>query len=97
MRSARGRAAGAAGPAPRLSAGPEADLAAAIAAAVALDAYQFAARKNIQLLGGIGFTWEHDAHLYLRRAATLAELAGPVKDAQDDVYALTSGGVRRTF
>ena len=81
----------------RLGAGPEADLAAAIAAAVALDAYQFAARKNIQLLGGIGFTWEHDAHLYLRRAATLAELAGPVRDAQDDVYALTSGGVRRTL
>ena len=81
----------------RLTAGPEADLAAAIAAAVALDAYQFAARKNIQILGGIGFTWEHDAHLYLRRAATLAELAGPVKDAQDDVYALTAGGVRRTF
>jgi alkylation response protein AidB-like acyl-CoA dehydrogenase len=81
----------------RLNAGPEADLAAAIAAAVALDAYQFTARKNIQILGGIGFTWEHDAHLYLRRAATLAELAGPVKDAQDAVYALTRDGVRRTF
>jgi alkylation response protein AidB-like acyl-CoA dehydrogenase len=81
----------------RLETGPEADLAAAVAAAVALDAYQFTARKNIQILGGIGFTWEHDAHLYLRRAATLAELAGPVKDARDEVYALTRNGVRRTF
>ena len=81
----------------RLAAGPEADLAAAVAAAVALDAYQFTARKNIQVLGGIGFTWEHDAHLYLRRAGALAELAGPVKDAADDVYALTRAGVRRTF
>jgi alkylation response protein AidB-like acyl-CoA dehydrogenase len=77
--------------------GPEAGLASAVAAAVALDAYQWCARMNIQLLGGIGFTWEHDAHLYLRRAATLAALAGPVERAADDVHALTRDGVRRTF
>ncbi|HEY1706338.1 MAG TPA: acyl-CoA dehydrogenase [Trebonia sp.] len=77
--------------------GGEAELAAAVAAAVALDAYQFAARKNIQVLGGIGFTWEHDAHLYLRRAAALAALAGPVRQAQDDVFALSKAGVRRTL
>ena len=75
----------------------EAGLSAAVAAAVALDAYQFTARKNIQVLGGIGFTWEHDAHLYLRRAAALAELAGPVKDARDDVFTLTRSGVRRAI
>jgi alkylation response protein AidB-like acyl-CoA dehydrogenase len=31
---------------------------------------------SIQVFGGIGYTWDHDAHLYLRRAATLAALLG---------------------
>ena len=79
------------------SVSPEAGLAAAVAAAVALDAYQWSARMNIQLLGGIGFTWEHDAHLYLRRATALAALAGPVERAEDEVHALTRSGLRRTF
>ncbi len=78
------------------TAGPEAALAAATAATVALAAYQQAARMNIQVLGGIGFTWEHDAHLYLRRAGTLAALAGPAERTADDVFALTRDGVRRT-
>jgi alkylation response protein AidB-like acyl-CoA dehydrogenase len=77
--------------------GREADLAAAAAAAVALPAYQWAARMNIQLHGGIGFTWEHDAHLYLRRAAALAALAGPPERAETEVYELARAGARRTF
>ena len=32
------------------------------------------AKLNIQVHGGIGFTWEHDAHLYLRRATALAAI-----------------------
>jgi alkylation response protein AidB-like acyl-CoA dehydrogenase len=28
------------------------------------------AKENIQIHGGIGYTWEHDAHLYLKRAKT---------------------------
>jgi alkylation response protein AidB-like acyl-CoA dehydrogenase len=43
-------------------------LAAAAAGAVALDAAVDNAKDCIQVLGGVGFTWEHDAHLYLRRA-----------------------------
>ena len=43
-------------------------LAAAVAAALALPAYARNAELNIQVHGGIGFTWEHDAHLHLRRA-----------------------------
>jgi alkylation response protein AidB-like acyl-CoA dehydrogenase len=35
------------------------------------------AKDCIQVLGGIGFTWEHDAHLYLRRALTLRQLLLP--------------------
>lgn len=75
----------------------QADLAAAVAAATALRAYQSNAQKAIQLLGGIGFTFEHDAHLYLRRAITLAALWGPVEQAEDDVAAAARAGVRRTF
>ncbi|MCZ4519479.1 acyl-CoA/acyl-ACP dehydrogenase [Rhodococcus ruber] len=40
------------------------------------DAFVEAANTNIQVHGGIGFTWEHPAHLYLRRARTSAVLLG---------------------
>jgi 3-oxochol-4-en-24-oyl-CoA dehydrogenase len=49
---------------------------------------------NIQVHGGIGFTWEHDAHLFLRRALVLDALLGSPKDAED-VTALTDRGVSR--
>jgi alkylation response protein AidB-like acyl-CoA dehydrogenase len=55
-------------------------LAAAAAAAVALDAGVDNAKDCVQVLGGIGFTWEHDAHLYLRRALALRALFGPGRD-----------------
>jgi alkylation response protein AidB-like acyl-CoA dehydrogenase len=51
-------------------------LAAATAAAQALDDAVENAKDCIQVLGGIGFTWEHDAHLYLRRALALRQLLG---------------------
>ena len=51
-------------------------LAATIAAATALDASVENAQACIQVLGGIGFTWEHHAHLYLRRAMALRQLLG---------------------
>ena len=41
---------------------------AAMAATLAVPAADLCAELNIQVHGGIGFTWEHDAHLYLRRA-----------------------------
>ncbi|ANZ41087.1 acyl-CoA dehydrogenase [Lentzea guizhouensis] len=53
-------------------------LAAAVAATVALDAAVRNAKDCIQVLGGIGFTWEHDAHRYLRRALSLRQLAATV-------------------
>ncbi|WKN60265.1 acyl-CoA dehydrogenase family protein [Rhodococcus opacus] len=43
---------------------------------VASDAFLLAASQNIQIHGGIGFTWEHDAHLYLKRARATRELLG---------------------
>jgi alkylation response protein AidB-like acyl-CoA dehydrogenase len=39
-------------------------------------AYLFAAGETIQILGGTGFTWEHDAHLYLKRAKATSLLLG---------------------
>ena len=47
---------------------------AAVAAAHAIRTQIFNVQYNIQLHGGIAYTWEHDAHLYLRRARTLAAL-----------------------
>jgi alkylation response protein AidB-like acyl-CoA dehydrogenase len=51
-------------------------LAAASALALALDAAFDNAKDCIQVLGGIGFTWEHDAHVYLRRSMTLRAITG---------------------
>ena len=49
----------------------EAEYAADLAATVAFDGAVSVAQHCIQVLGGIGFTFEHDAHLYLRRATAL--------------------------
>lgn len=73
----------------------EGNFAAAIAAALALDAYRRNAELNIQVQGGIGFTWEHDAHLYLRRAAVLAQVFGSVDAASDELLELVRAGVHR--
>ena len=59
--------------------------AAAVAASHAIRAQIFNAQNNIQLHGGIGFTWEHDAHLYLRRARTLATLMADGADPLLDI------------
>jgi 3-oxochol-4-en-24-oyl-CoA dehydrogenase len=75
---------------------PDSDLAAAIAAARAVAAGVRAAEMNIQLHGGIGFTWEHDAHLYLRRSVTLAAFVARAGDPEREVARLVAAGVRRT-
>ena len=47
---------------------PEVPTVAALVKALASDTYFHVAAENIQIHGGIGFTWEHDAHLYFKRA-----------------------------
>jgi len=47
---------------------PEAHLAACMAKAYCSDAYRFVSAEGIQIHGGIGFTWEHDMHIYFKRA-----------------------------
>ncbi|MFJ4951348.1 acyl-CoA dehydrogenase family protein [Streptomyces sp. NPDC088760] len=54
-----------------------------LALAQALEALRRAAAEGIQLHGGIGFTWEHDAHLYFKRAAGDELLFGPVHRLRD--------------
>ena len=54
----------------------EAHLAATAAALACGEAYTYVAGETIQVHGGIGFTWEHPAHLHFRRAATSAVLFG---------------------
>jgi 3-oxochol-4-en-24-oyl-CoA dehydrogenase len=70
-------------------------LAAAAAAALALDDAVDNAKDCIQVLGGIGFTWEHDAHLYLRRALALRALLGGGASWRARVAELAAAGVRR--
>lgn len=61
-----------------LAAGNAADLrtAAPMAKALASDAFLLAAQEAVQLHGGIGFTWEHDTHLYFKRARASSALFG---------------------
>ncbi|TVZ97844.1 acyl-CoA dehydrogenase family protein [Streptomyces sp. BK340] len=54
-----------------------------LALAQALEALRSAAGEAIQLHGGIGFTWEHEAHLYFKRAAGDELLFGPVHRLRD--------------
>ncbi|MBV9921703.1 MAG: acyl-CoA dehydrogenase [Pseudonocardia sp.] len=75
---------------------PAADLAAAVAAARAVPAGVRAAEMAIQLHGGLGFTWEHDCHLYLRRAVTLAAFVDRAGDPLRDTARLVGEGVART-
>ncbi len=70
--------------------------AAAVAAAVALDAAVANAQDCIQVLGGIGFTWEHDAHLYLRRAMSNRLLLGGGDRWRAAVADRALTGVRRS-
>jgi len=49
---------------------------ASLAKAYCSDAYFHAAAENIQIHGGIGFTWEHPAHLYFKRAKSSEILLG---------------------
>jgi alkylation response protein AidB-like acyl-CoA dehydrogenase len=62
--------------------------AAAVARVSVSDAYVAAAAATIQLHGGIGFTWEHDAHLYYKNAISQNALFGDPKAQLDRLKAL---------
>jgi alkylation response protein AidB-like acyl-CoA dehydrogenase len=69
--------------------------AADVAAETAFDGAVAVAKGCIQVLGGIGFTFEHDAHLYLRRALALRAIAGDSDAAAERLTTAAVGGVRR--
>ncbi len=75
--------------------GEQLTYAAAVAAALALPAGDECANLNIQVHGGIGFTWEHDAHLYLRRATAL-EATVDADAAAREVVEFVRRGVKRS-
>ncbi len=54
-------------------------VAAPLAKSVCSEAYLRAASDTIQILGGTGFTWEHDTHLYLKRAKSTSLMFGGVR------------------
>jgi len=60
----------------RAAGSDELPLAAAIAAAVCAEAYQHCASALVQVAGGIGYTWEHPAHLHVKRSRGSAVLLG---------------------
>ncbi len=65
----------------------------ALAQAYCSEAYVFVAATNIQAHGGIGFTWEHPAHLYLRRARSDAQLLGSPSWHRERYLAQIGAGV----
>ncbi|MFE3610025.1 acyl-CoA dehydrogenase family protein [Streptomyces goshikiensis] len=70
-------------------------LVAGLAAGTALDAAYSCAKDCIQILGGIGFTWEHDAHILLRRALVARQLLGPGDGHRLRAVRLAAAGARR--
>jgi 3-oxochol-4-en-24-oyl-CoA dehydrogenase len=70
-------------------------LAVHLAASLALDGYVEAAKGAIQLLGGMGFTWEHDAHIHLRRSTTLRQVVGGTAPLRAEAARLALEGRRR--
>lgn len=88
----------AAADAARAAADPDADqfsIAAALAASIGIAAAKANVKDCIQVLGGIGCTWEHDAHLYLRRAHAIGRFLGGAERWLRRITALTQAGVRR--
>ena len=77
------------------AAGADPDLlpmAASMAKARASDAATSVTHNAIQTLGGIGFTWEHDIHFFLKRARLMAQMMGSARAHRDNVASLAGLG-----
>ena len=70
---------------------PEAELAAHAAKSFAADTFFRCAGDMIQLHGGIGFTWEHDAHLFFKRARALQTMLGDGAWHREQIAAMVLG------
>ncbi|MFQ5698792.1 MAG: acyl-CoA dehydrogenase family protein [Myxococcota bacterium] len=65
----------------------ELGIAAALSRVAASEAYEWASQENIQLHGGVGFTWEYDCHLFYRRAMSLAVALGGTAEWREKLIA----------
>jgi alkylation response protein AidB-like acyl-CoA dehydrogenase len=63
-----------------------------IAKAMSDDGYRFVSHEGIQVHGGIGFTWEHDAHFYYKRALRYGKTLGTSRQLMYEVGSLLSEG-----
>jgi alkylation response protein AidB-like acyl-CoA dehydrogenase len=72
-------------------------LSARMAGALCLAAAADCAKHCIQVLGGIGFTWEHSAHFYLRRTMATRQLLADVGTLEQSVAQLAIAGARRVL
>jgi alkylation response protein AidB-like acyl-CoA dehydrogenase len=70
---------------------PDLAVTALVAKIYCSEAYVTVAAENIQLHGGIGFTWEHDAHLYYKRAWTSREMLGTPEEHTERLARLLEG------
>ena len=75
----------------------QAALSAVMAGAACLDAYVECAKGCVQLHGGMGFTWEHDSHLHLRRSLAMRQLHGGTNALRVDAARAALAGGRRRF
>jgi alkylation response protein AidB-like acyl-CoA dehydrogenase len=71
---------------------PDAPVALAMAQAYCSEMAQHTVSDGIQLFGGIGFTWEHDIHLYQRRAISLSLNMGTAEEHRETVAKAFLGG-----
>jgi acyl-CoA dehydrogenase len=69
----------------------EAHRAATLARAFAADAFPQLGGTAIQVFGGIGFTWEHDIHLYYKRLLTLSVALGTATDHLEELATIAIG------
>ncbi|MCW2753790.1 MAG: acyl-CoA dehydrogenase domain protein [Marmoricola sp.] len=76
--------------------GDQAAFAARVAATICFDGAVEVAKACIQVLGGIGFTFEHDAHFYLRRAIALRAFVGDTGRFAVELSDSARAGVRRS-
>jgi alkylation response protein AidB-like acyl-CoA dehydrogenase len=77
--------------------GDEAELAVSVSAAIGPRSFFDNAKDCVQVLGGIGYTWEHDAHLFLKRALSWHQLLDGPHPFHARIYELALAGARRNF
>ena len=74
----------------------QAEFASVVAASLAMPAFYLCSQLNTQVHGGIGYTWEHDAHLYVRRSSALSALFS-AEQAKEDLCELSGAKVQRSY